>query len=174
MSPSDFTNITYSVPISFGLIIRKNIDKALSLESGLVYTYLQTRYNNTTANSPNAQLNLHYLGVPLNLIAKVRNNPKWEVYFSVGGMLEKGLWSVYQQHTYFATQVYTTTVETGIVGFQWSTNAAIGTTYKFQKNLGIFFEPKVSYFFNNNQPASARTNQPTELGLVAGLRYEFK
>jgi hypothetical protein len=174
MSPSNFTKISFSVPISVGLIGRLNLDKTISVESGLVYTFLQTNYKNTTLYSPDAQLNLHYVGIPLNLIVKFWSNPTWEIYISGGGMLEKGIRSVYVQHSYSGNQTTTTTAATPIDGFQTSINGAFGTTYKLRKNLGIFFEPKISYFFNNNQPASARTDQPTTIGLTAGVRYEFK
>ena len=173
LTPSNFSKISFSVPVSFGLIGRINLDKTISLESGMAYTFLQTNYNNIAENSPDAQLNLHYVGIPLNLIVKLWSNPQWEVYISGGGMLEKGIRSVYVQHTYSGNQIFTTTINSSIDGFQSSINGAIGTTYKFKKNLGIFFEPKMSYFFNNNQPASVRTDQPTTIGLTAGLRYEF-
>lgn len=173
MSPNDFSQHTFMAPLSFGLIVRKNIGSNLALETGLVYTYLSSLFEEQTTSLSDAQLSLHYLGIPLNLIVPVWKKPKWEVYLSGGGMVEKGLRSIYIQNQYYGNQVITTDARTKIDGFQWSVNAAVGTTYKIQRNIGIYFEPKFSYFFENNQPVSARTDQPIVIGLTAGLRYKF-
>jgi len=174
MAPNDFQDITYTPPVSFGLVVRKNITKTLSLESGLVYTYLLTTFKNSGTQQNEARLHLHYIGVPLNVIVTLWNNPKWEIYLSGGGMVEKGIRSVYVQNLYVSNQTITTTAATSIEGVQWSVNGAVGTTYKIKRYLGIFFEPKISYFFDNNQPISARTDQPVVIGLSAGIRFQFK
>ena len=173
MTPNDFSQQTFMAPLSFGLIIRKNIGSSIGLETGMVYTYLSSTFEEQTTSHSDAQLSLHYLGIPLNLIVPVWKNPKWEVYLSGGGMVEKGLRSIYVQNQYYGNQVITTDARTKIDGFQWSINAAVGTTFKIQRNIGIYFEPKFSYFFENNQPVSARTDQPIVIGLTAGLRYKF-
>ena len=170
----DFSNKSYQAPVSFGLIVRKNLNKTLSIETGLVYTYLLSTFENSGSLQSDAKLKLHYLGVPLNLIAKVWNNSKWEAYLSGGGMLDKGLRSIYTQNQYYGSQTITTKTITKIDGMQWSLNGGVGITYKLQRNIGIYFEPKVSYYFDSNQPVSIRTNQPLALGLTAGFRFEIK
>jgi hypothetical protein len=174
MKPADFSNIIYSTPLSVGLIVRKNITKTWSIESGFEYTYLLTTFKNTVVQQTNAKLHLHYIGVPLNLIAQLWNNPKWEIYLSGGGKVEKGIRSVYVQNQYSNNQTITTTTSTNIDGVQWSVNGAVGTTYKIQQNIGLFFEPKISYYYNNNQPISIRTEFPVVFGLSAGVRFQFK
>jgi len=173
MAPNDFTNITYSTPVSFGLVVQKSLNESWKIESGLVYTYLSTAFQNSGVQQNSANLHLHYIGIPANLIFQVWKNQKWNAYLSGGGMVEKGVRSIYIQRQYLGNQIITTTAATNIDGFQWSTNAAVGITYKIQQHLGIYFEPKVSYFFNNNQPISARTDQPVVIGLTAGLRFQF-
>ena len=174
MTPADFSDINYTPPLSVGLIVRKDLNKSLSIESGLVYTYLLTTYINNGVQRKEARLHLHYIGVPLNLITRVWENPKWEVYISGGGMIEKGIKSIYDQKQYTGNQIITTTVITDINGIQWSVNGAIGTTYKIKRNIGLFFEPKIAYYFENNQPLSFRTEHPVSLGLTAGVRFQIK
>ena len=174
MTPNEFSQITYLTPVSFGFVVQKPINEKLKLESGLVYTYLSTNFRNNGVQQNTADLHLHYIGIPLNLIAIILDNSKWEFYLSGGGMLEKGIRSIYIQNQKFGNQTITTTASTNISGVQWSVNGAVGTTYKIQKNMGIYFEPKISYFFNNNQPISGRTDQPVSVGLTAGLRYQLK
>ncbi len=174
MTPNDFSRIIYSTPVSVGFVVQKPIAQNWKLESGLVYTYLSTTFQNSGVQQNDANMHLHYIGIPLNIIAQVSKTPKWEFYISSGGMIEKGIRSIYIQHEYYGNQTITTTASTNIAGLQWSINGAIGTTYKLNQNLGIYFEPKISYFFNNNQPVSARTDQPVSIGLTAGIRFQLK
>ena len=174
MTPNDFSQIAYSTPVSIGFAIQKPIGNALKIESGLVYTYLSTNFKNSGVQQSVADLHLHYVGIPVNLIGRILENHKWEFYVSGGGMIEKGIRSIYTQNQIFGNQTITTNASTNIAGFQWSINGAIGTTYKLDNNFGIYFEPKISYFFNNNQPISARTDQPISIGLTAGLRFQIK
>jgi hypothetical protein len=173
LTPNDFSNIVHYAPVSFGLEIRKKLNRVLGLESGLVYTYLMSTFENQGMQRSDAKLHLHYIGVPVNLVLQVWNNPKWDLYFSTGGMMEKGLQSFYKQNQYSGNQTYTTEVSSKIDGLQWSVNTSIGTTYKLNRKLGIYFEPKISYYLQNNQPMSARTVHPFVIGMNAGLRFGF-
>jgi len=173
MTANDFEKIKYYSALSVGLAVRKNISNAISVESGLMYSYLFSSFEKNGFVSYDATLALHYLGIPVNLVAPIWKNNKWEFYVSGGGMVEKGLRSIYTQNQHTGNQTITTTAETGITGFQWSLNGAVGVTYKLHRNIGIYLEPKVSYFFHNNQPVSARTEQPAIIGLTAGLRFQL-
>jgi len=174
LTPNEFSKINYNSPLSFGIIIRKDLNKSLGLESGLVYTFLLTTFENNALQRNDARLYLHYIGIPLNLIARLWDNPKWGIYLSGGGMIEKGIQSVYVQNQYTGSQTITTTAITKINGIQWSLNGAVGITYKIQRNLGIFFEPKISYYYDNKQPLSIRTEYPVVIGLTAGVRFQIK
>jgi len=174
MTPNDFSNITYNPPLSFGIFVRKKLDNNFSLESGFVYTYLLTSFNNTNEQQNNAKLHLHYIGIPLNVVVTIWKNPKWEIYSSGGVMIEKGIRSVYIQNQIGGNQITTTTASSTIEGFQWSVDASVGITYKIEPNVGLFFEPKIAYYFKNNQPLSIRTVYPETIGLAAGIRFLLK
>ena len=173
LTPNDFANKSFMEPVSFGLTIRKELNKNISFETGLMYTYLLSTFEENGFSHYDATLSLHYLGIPLNLIVPVWKNPKWEVYLSGGGMVEKGLRSVYIQNEYIGNQTITTDARTKIDGLQWSVNAALGGAYKIYRNIDLYFEPKFSYFFDNDQPLSARTDRPVVIGLTAGVRFRL-
>ena len=101
------------------------------------------------------------------------NNPKWEVYISGGGTIEKGLRSIYQQTQNNTYQTWVTTAQTNIDGLQFSANSALGVGYKIMPKIGIFFEPQFSYYFQNNQPISIRSHQPAVFSMQVGLRYNL-
>lgn len=154
--------------------MRDNFASDLSLETGLIYTLLQTDFSNSGFATTDARLVLHYLGIPVGINMKLWKNKQWEIYVSGGGMIEKGLRSIYQQVQTYPNATWMTTADTSIDGFQFSANAAAGVSYKLNNRFGIYFEPQLSCYFQNNQPISIRSNQPLVFGLNIGLRYELK
>jgi hypothetical protein len=172
---SDFDEVTHFLPLTFGLNFRKEINTYLSVESGLAYTYLYSKFKNKLPKQ-DVKMELHYLGIPVNLIANIyrNNHSKWTIYASAGGMVEKGLLSHYEERTSeLANAVYNTIANEKIDGLQWSIHAALGIDYKIMKNYSIYFEPKVNYYLDNNQPVNARTEHPLILGINAGIRYTW-
>jgi len=170
----EFNDIDYSMPLSFGLSVRKDITSLIGVETGLVYTYLSTSMKKGGTPHYQAKQEIHYLGIPLNLIVNLWNDARWNIYLSGGGMVEKGLKGIYTQDLYLNSKKTLDTKDKGSVhGVQWSLNASVGVSYSFYEGLGIYAEPRVSYYFDNKQPISIRTEKSTVFGLGAGLRYKF-
>ena len=165
----------YLTPLSFGLTLRKNINTHLGIETGLVYTYLSSIYKWNDSTPFDATQQLHYLGIPVNGIIYLWNNnhSQWNVYISAGAMLEKGLWMNVVRNQYFQDRVVTTTQKSFIDGWQWSLNSSAGISYRFADKMTLYIEPRLSYYFNNNQPVSIRTRQSVSVGFGAGLQYSF-
>ncbi len=173
MAPQSFSNINYNLPVSFGLRVRNKFSETLSIETGLIYTYLQTDFSNSGFTTTDARLSLHYLGIPVCLNVKIWSNPKWEIYVSGGGTVEKGLRSIYVQTQNYSYQSFITTTRTNIDGLQYSVNSAIGIGYRIFPKTALFFEPQFSYYFDNNQPISIRSKQPAVFNMQIGLRYNL-
>lgn len=173
LQPDDFNDISYNLPLSFGITVRKDLGKRMAVETGLIYTYLSTNLRKDGSARVKGKLGLHYLGVPVNLIADLWDSSKWNVYASAGVMLEKGLRSIYTQHSYRTGTKEETTMRTSIHGLQWSMNGALGISYRLLKDWSLYAEPRVSYFFDNNQPISVRTDKPLTLGFGMGIRLDF-
>ncbi len=168
-----YPDVSHSLPISFGLTVRKELGRRIALESGLVYTYLSSTFRQGGDSPSEVRSSLHYLGIPLNLVVSLWKNQRWNVYLSGGLMAEKGLQAVYSG--YIAgngTTLYKSEKE-GIHGLQWSVNASVGAAYRFYGDWSVYFEPRLSHYFDCDQPASIRTDRPLGLGLSAGVRYAF-
>ena len=170
LSPADFANRTYMAPLGFGFKAAKKLSQVLSVETGLVYTYMQTNFTDTHVN---AELSLHYLGVPVNLSVQILQKPGWKLYASAGVMAEKGLRSYYAQHEYVGSNIIHTNASTGIRGMQWSTQMATGAAFRLFREFDVYIEPKFSYYFENNQPISIRADKKFSAGLEGGIRYDF-
>ncbi|MDR0573080.1 MAG: outer membrane beta-barrel protein [Tannerella sp.] len=159
-------DMTHSIPISAGITVRKKLNKTLGIETGLIYTYLSTDMEARGSRRYDATLNLHYLGIPVNLIVNLWDNRRWNIYFSGGGMAEKGLQSVYKDDIHGKEK-------NSISGLQWSLNGGIGVSCNLYKEMNLYVEPGVSYYFDNRQPASKRTEDPFNFNLRLGLRYDL-
>ena len=172
LSEENFSDVQYLPPMSFGFGLRKNISERWEVMTGINYTYLATSFKNEFPLQ-DADLQLHYLGIPLNVVLNLFENRQWNIYLSSGGMAEKGI-EKYEQNIYQYDRKYTTSKGPSFVdGVQWSANTALGMSYEISRNVGIYCEPRVSYFFKNNQPASLRTKQPFTVSLNIGLQYKL-
>ncbi len=171
--PED-ASVEYLPPLSFGLTLRKNINSRFGIETGLVYTYLSAKYQWHQNFKYDGKRQMNYLGIPLNGIVYIWNNhSKWDVYFSGGVMIEKGIGMRTIKNQYNPNSIYTTKEDSSIDGFQWSLNGSLGITYHLSRNMGLYFEPRLGYYFDNDQPKSIRTDWPLTVGIGAGLRYSF-
>ncbi|MDR0413020.1 MAG: PorT family protein [Dysgonamonadaceae bacterium] len=170
-----FDKVTHFLPLSFGLNFRKEINRYFSIESGIVYTYLYSKFKDNLLKQ-DAKQELHYLGIPLNGVVSVYGNKhsRWNIYASAGGMVEKGLFSSFvENHIEIPGVESHTNASDRIDGFQWSVHATVGVDYKIIKSYSFYIEPNVNYYFNNNQPVSARTEHPLVFGINAGFRYTW-
>ncbi len=165
--PYSVGDAKHSLPLSLGISVRKNINDRFAIETGLTYTYLSSRFG--SGNAAEAKQELHYLGIPLNAVVYLWSSSNWNIYISAGGMGEKGL-----RRNYTYTGINSeASISEGINHMQWSLNASVGISYRVYKDWGIYFEPKYSYFFDNDQPASIRTDNKNCFGFNGGIRFEF-
>jgi hypothetical protein len=170
LSKDEFTNVKYSSPFSVGVTARKMLWEKGGVESGLVYTFLASSFE----WSKWSRQNLHYVGIPVNLIVYFgENKSNWRLYFSGGFTVDKCLRAVYTQEGKMWNGIRTTTVKSHIDGLQWSVNSALGVNYRLAKGFGIYLEPRIGYWFKNEQPISIRTENPVSFTINLGLNYEL-
>jgi opacity protein-like surface antigen len=170
---NDISETDHSLPLSFGVNVRKDINRYIGIETGLTYTYLSSKFRKKTVKSLEARQELHYLGIPVNVVLYLWNSSKWNIYLSAGGMVEKGLAYKYTEDIYGNNGTAVVHGKGSISGLQWSLNASLGASYMFYNDWSIYFEPRFSYYFDNKQPISIRTEKHSVFGLGAGLRYKF-
>jgi hypothetical protein len=173
LTPEDFSQKTFLPTLSFGLTLRKNLNNYFSVESGLAYTYLQTRFFHNGINKYDAKSELHYLGIPLNAVVSFINNSQWNLYLSAGGMIEKGLREKFSQNIYLNNETCPSERIEKIKGVQFSLNGALGVSYNIFDHFGVYLEPRISYYFDSDQPYSVRTEKATVFGLSVGLKYSL-
>lgn len=175
LTPGDYTEIVHHLPVTISLTADFPVGKNVSLETGLSYTYLFSSFRRNDQLIYRGTLKQHYIGVPVNLRYQMWQNGSWNLYLLGGATVEKGIRSIYKQEIeQQGDVVHHTHVYNRIAGLQFSAQGGAGFSYRLQNNLHLFGEPRLLYYFRNNQPMSARTENPLIFGLNVGVRMQFK
>lgn len=153
---------SYEFPVTFGININKTIYKKLSLESGISFTRLVTKFKNDKSSSQK----LWYIGIPVKVYYPVLERDIFNIYTSAGGAIEKCISAKYSGN-------YTSVSESDIP-LQLSVNIAAGGEIKLSNSIYFYIEPGFSYFFKREDtPASFRTKHPSSFSINGGIRFNL-
>ena len=119
----------HHLPVRFGLKLNYELSPHLNLQSGISYTYLHSKLKMSLHENTIYNQTLHYLGVPLGLSWKLWTNNRFQLYLSGGMTLEKCL---------------------NDKPWQWSVNAAAGMEYILTREIGVYLEPSLGYYFDDD------------------------
>jgi len=164
--------LSFFPPMSIGLNFQKELYTWLSVGVGVNYTLLQSKYSNSyhyIGEEYTIRQSLHYVGLPVAALVHFIHQPKWHVYASAGGMVEKAVTAYSSASSRFSDNSESTYVK----GLQWSVQAGLGVEVWLSPMLGVYLEPGVGYFFDCKQPRSIRTVQPTQFKAEVGLRVRI-
>lgn len=161
-------------PVSAGLELSYFfLNNRLGVGLGVNYTYMESRYDalihDMTAQVQTEQ-KLHYIGIPLNLYFNAYTNDYINFYVSFGGMLEKALAADY---SFTDLDGNIERVNRKVDGVQMSLSLGLGFEYRFVKFMGIYADPRLTYFFDGGQPYSVRMEQPLQFRLELGFRFHI-
>ena len=165
----------HKLPISFQILLCRQLSKRLSVKTGLSYTQL-----NSTCTSGSLQAyiqeqqRLRYLGIPLQLGWQWFNKAHLSLYSSAGALLE---WPI-QSHVdilHKANSINTFQKKYSLdAPNQWSATFGLGLQYDFTPHLGFYIEPSLQYFFNNGSNIqSYRTEHPLQITLPIGISVHW-
>lgn len=161
-------------PISAGLNLTYSfLNDKMAVGLGLNYSYLYSKYEALVDRryDANVKQSVHYIGVPLNLYYNVVGNEHITFYASLGGMMERALKIDYDVTTLSGEKMdrYITPK-----GFQWSVNVGVGFEYRFVEFMGIYVDPRLTYYFQEkSQPFTVRSEQPLQFNLELGFRFHL-
>ena len=166
---------SYSLPLSFGVGLRYRITDWLGIGIGVNYTLLGKKVSgvyydeNSGPHSVDMKNSQHYIGIPLDVYFSMFRTHRWDVYASLGGSVEKCVLNSYSG----MLEGENVSHKPKVGGVQTSLKAGFGLEFSPVDFLGIYIDPSVRYYFNNNQPRSIRTAQPLAFGVEAGLRFKL-
>jgi len=165
----------YMMPVTIGVQMLFPITDRFSVGTGINYSMLATKYyvtSMTTNSTERRRVTVHYMGVPLILQYNILSANKFKFYAIGSTTIEKGLAAVDKNLK------DGTIIDEGdeIKGVQLSAAVGLGAEYGISNTLGLYFDPNITYYFNNKkkaQPFSIRTVQPLLFRFEAGLRIRL-
>ena len=139
----------FGMPFTANFSAERRLNKHFSLEAGLQYNRLDGDHA------------LHTLAVPVKLNAMLASNSKVDFYATLGGAAEKCIAGA--EDNGFGTEP-----------IQLSIAAGLGVRYKLNDRIALFAEPTVSHHFDtDSQTKTLRTERPTNLNLLCGVRMTY-
>lgn len=169
-----YTNVEHHQPVTVGVTFKYNLDERWSLSSGLVYSFLSSELQSGADNHYyKSNQALHYVGLPLNVNYTLWQNNRVFTYISGGGMVEKNVWGKLSTDYVIDNQVEAqTNQKISVKPLQWSVNSKLGIQYQLYKNMGVYVEPGVAYYFNNNSHVETiYKEKPLNFNINMGLRF---
>ena len=168
------TEYKHRLPVRVGLNVAYRITDRLSVESGVSYTRLSSDMKDGTKdNYSSGSQKLDYIGVPLNVKYRAFGYRRLSVYASAGLLTEKCV-SGKTTHEYVISGEKKKHEAEDVAAKPWqlSVNAALGAQFDVLRNVGVYVEPGVSYYFDDRSTLSTiYKEKPLNFNLNLGVRY---
>jgi len=170
--------VHHDVPVKFGLSIRYAISNRWAIESGANYSRLRSTFSSGDRdNYRHTVQRLNYVSIPVSLIYTIWNKGGLSVYAAGGGEVAKCV----------SGNSGTETVLNGVRAdessnrqetdhpWQLSVNGAIGIQYSFVRNLSLYAEPSLGYYFKNGSSLDTYySKHQLSPGIRIGLRLQIR
>lgn len=188
VKPLSGSTPNHSLPLSAGLGVQYGFGKPtpggqsrFGIGLGVNYTLLRSSYQALVSKEymgkygqgseqASVSQNVHYLGIPVTFFVNILTTDKIFFYASVGGAAEKGLQLKYK-FTDMNGEVFR--VSEPVSGLQWSADIGLGFEYRFVKFMGVYVDPRLTYYLDCSQPYTLREEQPLQMTIGAGFRFHF-
>lgn len=187
-------DLEHNQPVSFGILVNKQLSSRLSIETGLTYTYLSSRFKSKMDNDISGKTNFHYLGVPVHLNYNFLQLGKANFYVSLGAEIEKDIqgrlkWSVKNEKDITANAkdpVFSSPEESNNSSLfsqrtnihqdklQFSAHMTVGASYPIYQKLYVYGTIGGAYYFDaENEYPTIYSDKKLQLDLNLGLKWKF-
>ncbi|MDY5823458.1 MAG: outer membrane beta-barrel protein [Candidatus Coprenecus sp.] len=164
---------THSIPVSAAIEVGYSfLDDMLAVGTGVSYTYMSSRYEAVVDNSFQADVfqSVHYIGVPLLFTYNFVRTDHFFVYATLGGSVEKAVKVSYSLKDLSNSVSYR---NGNFPGVDCSAVLGVGFEYRFLKYMGVYLNPRVSWYFIEKSPYSAIRENPFQVSFQLGLRFHL-
>lgn len=167
------TEYKHRLPVRVGLNVAYRLTDRLSVESGVSYTRLSSDMKDGTKNNySSSSQKLDYIGVPLNVKYRAFGYRRLSVYASAGLLTEKCVSGKTTHEYVISGEKKHEAEDVAAKPWQLSVNAALGAQLDVLRNVGVYVEPGVSYYFDDRSPLSTiYKEKPLNFNLNLGVRY---
>ncbi|MDR3308789.1 MAG: PorT family protein [Tannerella sp.] len=170
----------HKMPISIGLGFGYYLSERWTLQSGLVYTLLRSKWGDSAIDASitkDWKQNLHFIGIPVSASYKIGDWKRMRFYASAGGMCELNIAGVLvRTDRQPANPNFNLTERDNIRINQplWSFNGRLGVSYPLWRFLNAYAEAGASYYPDyTSNIKTIRSDKPFSVSMQAGLRFGF-
>ena len=166
----------HHIPVRLGISLRYNLNERWNLQSGLTYSYLASDFSYHGSTPYETKQKLHYIGIPLQVGLRIWKSERFRGYLSAGGQVEKLVSGKATTRYTDENQRPGTLVETvSDKKLLFSVLASIGAEYMLGKDLSLYAEPGIHYYFKNGNGLSTHYNEnPLSLNITIGFRFHWE
>lgn len=174
LSPIDRNTLKHQPPLSLSMSISYVIKPKISLESGIVYSYLYS-FNRHYSDLRSYSQKVHYIGVPVSIMYNfLPDRSDFGLYSIAGVMFEKAISAKGIIEIPSETNTIKEIVSVNTPKIMMSSNLGLGFGYDFLKSLGVYAEAYLGYYFyTKEQPLTFKTTGKVIVNTRLGLRYIF-
>lgn len=165
----------YSLPVSVALSFRKQLGLYWGVAAGLQYTYLSSESSLGEQSEWISRQKLHYVGLSLKLDRTLYSTRTFAFYAAAGGTIEKSVSGKLEQDFIIkGEKVYSCDENRNMKPMQFSLNGTLGAQYNATSTFGIFAEPGVAFYFENDSDIrTIRNEHPLNFNLQVGVRWNY-
>ena len=171
------TGTDYRQPVNVGVMVNCYLSERWSIGTGLEWSWLQSSFREGSQTYYVSRVNdLHYLGIPLKLNCDLWKRNGFKVYAAAGGMVQKCFsGKQVKEYIYNSAAGKSEMKELCERQMQWSVCAEAGLEYDFSPFAGVYFEPGVTWHFNNGSSVdNIYKSRPLNFSLSVGIRFNFQ
>ena len=162
----------HHIPVTLSLSLRKNINENWGIETGVQYTYLRSDFTTISDSYLEKIQKISYIGIPIKGSFNIWKQRRFSLYTSAGMTLDIPVKATSEEFTSENGQIISEKKSSLYPHLQWSANFGIGIQYHITPSIGIYAEPNLQYYFNNeNRLNTIRTTKP--LTLPIGIRLSW-
>lgn len=160
------SEVKHAHPLSFGFSLSHPLTERLSLNTGLTYTYLYSRWRYKHTQGTARRQRLHLIGLPVSVSYRLNDWKRPYCYATAGLLAEVNVAG--RLSTAKATH------RIRIPGVLWTANARIGLAYPLIRYLSVYGEAGLCYYFDyHSDIETIRSKDPFKVSAQIGLRLNL-
>ncbi|HHN47861.1 MAG TPA: hypothetical protein ENN08_02835 [Bacteroidales bacterium] len=167
----------HTQPLTFGILVNRNLSSSLDIETGLLFTRLKTTSKTSVFNNEFTEYGseLLYVGIPVSIRLNMIRGRRFGMYISQGAVLEKGIRNRYYVSHYAFEVLQHSEDQTYVAeGVQISSLTALGFEFRISNLLSIYAQPGLQVFFlNQTQPYNIRSSSAIWPSFQTGLKFRL-
>ena len=165
MSPRFSKKTKHHRPYSFGLNFQLPLAKRLSLQTGLVYTYMRSDFiTESPDNSVKREQTLHYVGIPVSLMYTLWQAGHFSIYANGGGQADLNVKATMKSNGEKR--------DIDKDRMQISALFGLGGQYQITPYMGVYVEPSMRYYFDNgSEVENIFKEHPWKFSFHFGFRF---